>query len=329
MVNEPRANSLWHLIDDPHLKWLTSEEVIAQGRGLSESGCVTTEDVGSVWISAVVSDGSATYNVELNVLYDGDLEYKCQCPESRQELFCMHCTATAFFWREGDYDPEYPALNFAGGEKNGASQQSFSQQSFSLHSLDTQNSTLLSDFRTTLESLEKSALIELLVDCAARDSSLPRRLASGEFQRRDTAEAADELDMKEDIDYAFDDFFFIPDDLDEINVLPDDLYAQLYRIFKDNKSTDIAASAKLAAYCLERLDESIDLASDCFRKHDFEVFQELADFLVEICRSGLMVLPENSHRQKENFNMRKKFPTIFGTLDKGKRRYKSKSKVKH
>ncbi|MCC7528851.1 MAG: hypothetical protein IT342_10030 [Candidatus Melainabacteria bacterium] len=63
MVNKPRANSLWHLIDDPHLKWLTSEEVIAQGRGLFESGCVATEDAGPVWISAVVSDMSVVYRV--------------------------------------------------------------------------------------------------------------------------------------------------------------------------------------------------------------------------------------------------------------------------
>lgn len=210
MPNEPKANSLWHLIDEHHLQWLTGEDEISKGRALYENGSVKLVIAGSTDIEAIVSDNSAEYKAELAVRYDGDLLYKCQCPEGKEELFCQHLAATALLWLDGNYDQQYaPAGKNANLHDSQSEDHCYEQQA-----------CLLSDFRSKLELLDKATLIDLLLDCATRDTDLPKKLDSGEFQVSIIDESFDDSYVRHEIDMVFGDLFYISEHPDYSSIDP-------------------------------------------------------------------------------------------------------------
>lgn len=290
------VESLRELVDEPQLKWLGSEEVVARGRSLFENGKVAAKDAGSVWVDAAVCDGASSYDVELAVLHDGDLHYKCNCPAGAEELFCPHCAATGLFWLSRNFD----------GETGVRDNQNLPIQN------DSQEGTFLSDLRATLEPLDRSVLVELLLDCAIRDPALPGRVEALALVRSTPADLELELQARDRIDEIFDENLYVPFDRDEIEVYPDSLLEDLPGVF-DSVAQRPEVTVKLADYCLEKLDESIDAVRECCDGEDRKGLGEVVDFLDDayLTASGLRC---PAGRLIERAAPRKRFPALFRSL---------------
>jgi hypothetical protein len=72
--------------------------------------------------------------------------------------------------------------------------------------------------RQRLESMGKSGLIELLLNWADRDSQLLNHLLSLSALGPDTAMLLTELELKQEVDETFDEFLYVPDDGDEVQI---------------------------------------------------------------------------------------------------------------
>jgi len=107
--------------------------------------------------------GNRDYRVRLRMEVEGDLDYSCTCPMGDEGEFCKHCVATALAW-----------IN----RQDGNGKNNF-------------NSVTLNDVKDYLQTLDKRAMVDILLEQAQEDESLWKKLcfeaarkAAGEFSKK-------------------------------------------------------------------------------------------------------------------------------------------------
>lgn len=134
-------NEIGNLLSLSNLRELAWGRSFERGEEYAADGLVhalrTTTDA----IAAKVS-GTRTYRVKLRAV-NGEIDHDCNCPVGMDGLFCKHCVAVGLAWLDG-----------GGIEPEGGT----------------------SDLEIYLESLDKKALIALLLERAEEDDRLYRRL---------------------------------------------------------------------------------------------------------------------------------------------------------
>lgn len=124
----------------PARAWERGQDYYNRGyvRSLSEYKGVITAKV----------KGTHTYSVRINVAVDDDFFYSCTCPMGDEGEFCKHCVATALAWIK---------QRKTGGKKKS-----------SIITLD--------DVGDYLQTLDKSALVKLVMQQVQEDDSLRQKL---------------------------------------------------------------------------------------------------------------------------------------------------------
>ncbi len=91
--------SVADLVEERAIRQLVGPEPYADGLALADSGAVRLVEFGPMTVVAEVADGSPEPRVELESL-DGELAWRCECPEGVAGLGCRHLAATAIVtWR--------------------------------------------------------------------------------------------------------------------------------------------------------------------------------------------------------------------------------------
>jgi len=120
---------------------------LERGRDYYERGLVRdlTEHNGSI-IARV--KGGHTYTVKMDIDVGDDFDYSCTCPMNDEGEFCKHCVAAALAWidsKESKNKKIPPVLNF-------------------------------NDVENYLHTLDKSLLVEMLMEQAQENETLWKRL---------------------------------------------------------------------------------------------------------------------------------------------------------
>jgi uncharacterized Zn finger protein len=92
--------SVADLVEEPALRRLVGPEPYDEGLALADAGAVRLIDFGPLTVVAEVADGSPPPRVELES-QDGELAWRCECPEGVAGLGCRHLAATGIVtWRK-------------------------------------------------------------------------------------------------------------------------------------------------------------------------------------------------------------------------------------
>lgn len=126
------------------LRRLAGESFFERGEAYFADGAVRSLRRRDDGVEAQVQ-GTRTYRVRLR-LGDGELDHLCTCPVGQEGIFCKHCAAVGLAWHAGGLDDAGEAVL---GEE---------------------------DLRVYLQSLDREALVALLLAQAKKDERLSRRL---------------------------------------------------------------------------------------------------------------------------------------------------------
>jgi uncharacterized Zn finger protein len=146
-VNVP--NHLAKVFNDAALRRLAGAESYARGLDYFSHGHVESLEEWEGTIQAIVR-GSQEYSVRLAV-DDGVADYACDCPVGSDSSFCKHCVAAALAWLKPTAEPKKSGRGKAKPVK-------------------------LADVRKILQTEDKDALVQLLLDWAKDDDRLRERL---------------------------------------------------------------------------------------------------------------------------------------------------------
>src|SRR4030042_7125817 len=111
-------------------------------RSLSERNCIVTAKV----------KGTHTYTVTLRE-DNGELDYSCTCPMGDNGSFCKHCVAAGLSWLAQKTDGKDKKAGRGGGAE-----------------------VTMKDVKGYLESLEKKALVEMVLEQAGDSDVLHEKL---------------------------------------------------------------------------------------------------------------------------------------------------------
>jgi len=87
------------VLNDDVLFKLAGERSYTSGQKYLEEGRVGSLRTAPASISATVQ-GTNLYRATLSV-NDNKLEYDCECPFGRDDVFCKHCVAVGLLWLDG------------------------------------------------------------------------------------------------------------------------------------------------------------------------------------------------------------------------------------
>ncbi len=283
------VDSLRDLINEPELAWLAGQESLLLGRKYFSEGRVSISQGGSVWVDATISNGQ-DFTFELAVLSDGDLQYSCNCDSGIKEIFCAHCVAAALSWLVQNYDQ---TEGDSDGRENGE------------YVVEPGND--FSDFVVTLEKMDRTSLISLLLDCVQRDPLLLVRARS--FQDScDLSENSPPVmaeHNRQKIDELFSSYFYVPFDRDEVQVAPDELYFGIVKVFKGLVGS--SAVSELAYYCLEQIDEvMINYCQEVQDCCDSKQWQKL--------KQTIRLLEKMYFSSNQTDQLKKHFPELMKTF---------------
>jgi len=251
------------ILDRGLLRSLAGEAYFKRGLKYFDQGRVLVLNEFDGNVSAIVS-GSEDYAVRLRAK-NGQLEYLCSCPLGVEGEFCKHCVAAG--------------LEFLAGNKDGAK---------------TTSEDTAGKVREYLSGLEKSQLVEMIMEQAGNDL---------QFQKRLELKLAVGPDGKVDVQLFKSFIQGVARDL-ELDDSPgasacyrklDNIIGLLEGAVENNGGPEII---ELAEYFLEEMENAM-LSFDCTDDNMFEIMDRLEDVYYEACeknRPDTVELAERLHR---------------------------------
>lgn len=144
--------SLRDVLSEKDLLWLAGEQAFQTGREFHAAQKYLFDGANATKVQGIVTDITSSYSVEIRLLGSGDIQYSCQCPAGRVELFCSHCVACALAWLDETFD----ATDL------------WSDARAAISEIDEAQS-LRSQLRICLQQVERYELVEIILDWARRD----------------------------------------------------------------------------------------------------------------------------------------------------------------
>jgi uncharacterized Zn finger protein len=139
-----------------NIQSLADTKTFARGKAYSHDGVVSRLEDGDESIRATVR-GTHRYRVELAV-DGGELAYDCNCPVGAEGVFCKHAVAVALSWLENSGEEVFHAEEAAPGKPR-KKRKTFEELT-----------------REYVATLDKDALLELLMEAVEHDLSLRDKL---------------------------------------------------------------------------------------------------------------------------------------------------------
>lgn len=150
MGSQPQ--SLRDVLSEKDLLWLAGEQAFQTGREFHAAQKYVFNGANATALQGFVTDISSSYSVEIRLLGNGDIQYACECPAGRVELFCSHCVCCALAWLDETFD----ATDL------------WTDARAAISEIDEAHN-LRSQLRACLQQVDRYELVEIILDWARRD----------------------------------------------------------------------------------------------------------------------------------------------------------------
>ncbi len=228
--------------------------------------------------------GTQPYRVKLWLDKKG-LDYSCNCPIGADGEFCKHCVAVGLAWLEGNHQKQSPVKD------------------------DQTASVTDDDVRAYLKGQDKDMLVDLLVEHAAEDERLGRRL----FVKaaKNTAKGINLATYRRAIDEAVepDGFVSYRDAYDYTRGI-DEVIDSIADLLKEGNPTPVIDLTEYALDAVEHAMGSIDDSDGCMSS----VLERLQEIHLKACKKAKPD-PEALARRLFEWELHTDYDTFYGAAE--------------